>query len=779
VSVPARWTTTRFSDQRKAILFDESLQGLEFCQAYAGLVDGWLTELLGDEAGVALVAVGGYGRSELAPCSDLDLMLVHPKRRDVADIARRIWYPIWEEGISLDHSVKTIDEAMTVAKRDLKSALGLLDARTIAGDEDLGRALGRQASENWRNKRERWITALGIATDNRHRQSGDVAFLLEPDLKDGRGGLRDVHALRALLAAVDVAPPLEPGFNAAAATLLAARVALHRKTRKATERLLLQEQDGVAHKLGLADADHLMQQISSAARTISWTSDDTWHRVRSHLAGPSGRVAKADRLVGPGVVLRDNEVIVAVDAPLDDASLPIRIAGASAATGLPIARASLERLRAEAVGPGDPWTRATLDALIQLLATGPAAIPAFEALDQYDLISRLLPEWEPVRCRRQHNPYHRFTVDRHLLEAVAEASRLSGGVSRPDLLLVAAWLHDLGKGYPGDHTDAGVDLMQRIAARMGFTAPDVEILTRLVREHLLLAETATRRDVADPATLTHVAQSVHDFVTLQLLAALTEADSRATGETAWTTWKASLITELVDRVSEVLAGQTPEPKHPKLESELQNLVDEAAGGLLIRGDGDEVVIVAPDRPGLFCQLTGTLALQGLDVLAADVRSSTTSRTETTPKVAVDVFRVQPTRSDPHDWTLFETNLRKVIDGRLALEARLAERARSYRPAPQRRAREISSPQVTLHNEASDSASVIEVRAGNTVGVLHRIARAFLDLYLDIRQAKVQTIGDEVVDTFYVVDQRGAKVQTDEQLGELRRAVLFELSRPEL
>jgi [protein-PII] uridylyltransferase len=348
------------------------------------------------------------------------------------------------------------------------------------------------------------------------------------------------------------------------------------------------------------------------------------------------------------------------------------------------------------------------------------------------------------------------------------------GVSRPDLLLIGAWLHDLGKGYPGDHTEVGVELMQRIATRMGFAAPDVEILVRLVREHLLLADAATRRDIQDPVTLTQVAEAVCDLQTLELLAALTEADSKATGDSAWSDWKAGLIAELVERVADVLGGRQPARRDADLEPELQALADDAVGRVLVQGTDGEVVIVAPDRPGLFCQLSGLLALQGLDVLAADLRSSRTSTTGAL--VVVDVFRVQPTHGDEYDWARFEANLAKVLDGRLALEARLAQRARAYQTEPQRRAQEQITPQLTVHNDASETASVVEVRTGNAIGVLYRIARAFLDLHLDIRHAKVQTLGDEVVDSFYVVDQHGKKLTGEEQLDELRRAVLFELSR---
>jgi [protein-PII] uridylyltransferase len=513
----------------------------------------------------------------------------------------------------------------------------------------------------------------------------------------------------------------------------------------------------------------MMRFLSGAARTIAWASDDKWRRVESHLKGPSGRVAKRDRVMSDGVVLRDSEIVATAEAPMDDASLPLRVASAAAQLRVPIARTTLERLRAEAAPPGDPWPPRVRDALAELFSAGVDCIAPFEALDQYGLVVRLLPEWAAVRSRVQHNPYHRFTVDRHLLEAAVQAAAILDRVSRPDLLMFGAWLHDLGKGYPGDHTAAGVDLMTRIAPRMGYPPADIDVLIRLVRDHLLLADAATRRDIRDPATSAQVASAVGDVATLELLAALTEADSKATGETAWSTWKAALLDELVQSVADVLEGGQPAPKGRELEPHLQLLVDKARGRVLVEGEKDHVVVVAPDRPGLFCHLAGVLALQGLDVLAADVQSSDDA-------TAVDEFRVSATHGDPPDWERFRENVVRVLDGRLALEARLADRARTYNTRLGGGETIRATPSVTLHNDASDDASVVEVHAHNAVGVLYRITRAFYDLRLDIRHAKVQTLGDEVVDSFYVVDQHGSKLDDEPRISELRRAVLFELSR---
>jgi [protein-PII] uridylyltransferase len=766
VSAQARWARTPFSERRGALLADESLQGRAFCRAHAGLVDQWLNDLFADEPQAALVAVGGYGRGELAPCSDLDLVLVHRGHREVSRVAQRIWYPIWDTGLALDHSVKTVKEALAVAAGDLRAALGLLDARTVAGDGALGAELAGKARDNWRRHRNRWLRSLGDAVAERHRHFGDVAFLLEPELKEGRGGLRDVHALAAAAAAADVIPDTDEVLAAAEEVLLATRVALQRGTGKASDRIPLQEQEAIAHRLGLNDADDLMRRVSAAARTIAWMSDNGWRRVDSFLAGPRGRVVATDRRVSPGVVLREGEIVVEAGADLDDESLALRVAAAAATTGAPIDRASLERLRTDAAVPVARWPNGCRRALVDLLSAGSGAIGAFEALDQYGLLVRLLPEWELVRSRRQHNPYHRFTVDRHLVEAAVQAAALVRRVSRPDLLVVAAWLHDLGKGYPGDHTAIGTELTERITTRLGFCATDVDTLVTLVRHHLLLAETATRRDVRDPTTIMQVAAAVGDRPTLELLSALTEADAKATGATAWTRWKAGLVDELVTRVASVLSGHAPAPKPTSPEPELLAVVAQAEGGLLTLAEGSRLVVVAPDRPGLFCHVAGVLALHGFDILEADAWSAGEG-------MAVDVFQVDDAFRRAPDWPRFHDDLVRAVDGRLPLESQVAERARTYAT---RRVPHIQEPAtLTLDNSASEDASVVEVRASDAIGVLYRIARAFLDLELDIRHAKVQTLGHEVVDTFYLVDRDGSKLYDEGRIRQLEEAVLLQLS----
>ncbi|MDQ4133426.1 MAG: ACT domain-containing protein, partial [Actinomycetota bacterium] len=418
-----------------------------------------------------------------------------------------------------------------------------------------------------------------------------------------------------------------------------------------------------------------------------------------------------------------------------------------------------------------PWPEEARGGLVRLLAAGRPAIPVLEALDQKGLLVRILPEWEPVRSRPQRNAYHRFTVDRHLCEAAAEAAGLAPRVRRPDLLVLGTWLHDIGKGTPeaGDHSKVGADLVEAMARRMGFPPDDVAVLVALVRHHLLLAETATRRDLDDPETLETVARALGDVETLELMHALTEADGLATGPVAWTPWKAGLVADLVARVRALLEGGTPETTAFPSASQLR-LADgvRTRGQPLVEGSGTLLTVAAPDRPGLFCQVAGTLTLHGLDVLAARAWSDDGG-------VAVEDFRVEPLFGGEPDWNRFEHDLKQALGRPLWLQARLAERARAYARRSGPKAARPPRTAVRVDNDASRAATVVEVRAPDRLGTLYSITRALAELRLDIRHAKVTTLGHEVVDVFYVVDASGGKVDDRKGAANIERAVLSELS----
>jgi [protein-PII] uridylyltransferase len=727
--------------------------------------DCWLAERLSGVDDVALVAVGGLGRREPAPYSDLDLVLLHRGRRDVARVADAIWYPVWDAGIGLDHSVRTVAEAVSVARADLKAALGLLDLRHVAGDRTLTGLLRESVLAGWRADAARRLPELQDATQARWEAQGELAFLVEPDLKECRGGLRDVHALRALAAAQVVDPP-GAGVAAARDTLLDVRGEVQRRAGRALDRFVQQEQDGVAAALGYDGADSVLQAVSEAGRVVAYALDASWRRVAAELDSrrrrwlPGRRPAVGVRRpLAEGVVEQNGEVVLARDAdPWADPVLVLRAATAAARAGLPLAPHALDRLATESAPVPSPWPAAARNAFVDLLGAGRPAVPVLEALDRAGLLVALLPEWAAVRSRPQRNPVHRFTVDRHLVETAAHAAQLSRTVARPDLLLLGALLHDIGKGYPGDHTDAGVRVVQRLAPRLGLSYGDAATLVAMVRHHLLLPDTATRRDLGDPVTIQTVTEAVagsRDL--LDLLHGLSIADGLATGPAAWTEWKAGLVAELVHRAAAVMAG-APAPEQPPPTREQRALAD--AGTLAVRVDGESVTVVAPDAPGLLSRTAGVLALHQLDVRSASIA------TLPEQQMAVNVFAVSPRFGRGPDPAVLREDLARALAGTLALGERLAAKEQAYRNdsggAP---------PRVLWFDDAATDATVLELRAADSMGLLHRVTAALERCGVEVRSARVSTLGGAIVDAFYVVGPNGSPVTDPGLRQRVEREVL--------
>ncbi|MFI5984815.1 [protein-PII] uridylyltransferase [Streptomyces sp. NPDC051555] len=774
-----------YAAARLRLLQEESRSGPARRSALSGLTDDWLNALFATavrESGVrgaALVAVGGYGRGELSPRSDLDLLLLHDGKADpkaLSVLADRIWYPVWDLGLALDHSVRTPGEARRTAAEDLKVHLGLLDARPVAGDVGLLAGLRTSVLADWRNNAVKRLPQLHSLCRERAERSGELRFLLEPDLKEARGGLRDVTALRAVAASWLADAPRE-GLAEARRRLLDARDALHLVTGRATDRLSLQEQDPVAAQLGLLDADALLREVYEAARVVSYAGDVTWRevgrvlRARASrprlrgLLGTRGAAAVERAPLAEGVVEADGEAVLALAArPERDPVLPLRLGAAAAQAGLPVSLHAVRRLAAQAKPLPVPWPAEAREQLLTLLGAGEPTVAVWEALEAEGLISRLLPDWERVRCRPQRNPVHTWTVDRHLIETAVRASALTRRVGRPDLLLMAALLHDIGKGWPGDHSVAGEIIARDVAARVGFDADDVAVLGTLVRHHLLLIDTATRRDLDDPATVRSVADAVGSTGTLELLHALTEADALATGPAAWSTWRGSLVADLVGRVGAVLDGEAAAPEAPGTQrppgAEPERLAVEAlrtgepALALYARQEeedavGVELIVAVPDQPGVLPAAAGVLALHRLTVRAADLR--TLELPEALGEVLVLRWRVAAEYGSLPQGARLRTDLIRALDGSLDVPARLADREAAY---PRRRGVVPPPPRVTVVADASPLATVLEVRAPDAVGLLHRIGRALDEGGVRVRSAHVSTLGANAVDTLYVTDVEG-------------------------
>ena len=744
-----------FAELRTQLLSRTGVPGPARRRALARLTDGWLGELAQDAGvnvgGVALVAVGGYGRGELSPFSDLDLVLLHSTETPASYagmLAERLWYPIWDSKIRLDHSVRSVGGARQIARTDLPAMLGMLDLRHIAGDPELAVTLHRRVLADWRSDAKNRLEALRASCQERAHRSGELAFATTPDLKESRGGLRDLVVMRAV-AASWVADCPHQGLEEARSALLDVRDVVQTLAGRSTDRLQVQDQDSVAELMGLDDRDVLLKHVAGIARTVDHASDLTWHRVDRALSRPQGTMTDVGgRLIrriertplADGIVEQEGEAVLARAVnPATDPTLVLRAAAAAAQAGLPVSPATVLRLAKTCPPLPEPWPPIALDAFLALLGAGEPMIPAWEDLDQAGLISTLLPGWERLRSMPQRDPIHRYTVDRHLMETAVVAAGLVRRVSRPDLLLLAAILHDIGKGHGADYPDhsvAGAELSDAWLQRMGVDPADITLISTLIRHHLLLAESASKRDPDDPATIAMMVGAVGDSSTLDLLWALTEADARAAGPAAWTTWRAGQINHLVGRVRRALAGEQP-AQPPAITEVERQLIENGGVGIVIEPipGSLRVTIAAPDRPGLLAAAAAVLTMHRLTVRAAAVR--------TVDDTGLQTWTVAPQFGEAPAAATLRADLIRALDGSLDVAARLARRT-----APARRSAS-APPEVRVVDGASESSSVLEVRAHDTPGLLYAVASALTTLGVGVVSARVHTVGAEAVDVFYV------------------------------
>ncbi|HEY6567589.1 MAG TPA: HD domain-containing protein [Actinomycetota bacterium] len=765
-------------------------------------------------SGVALVALGGYGRGQQLPRSDLDLLLVHDGSDPVgvSEVAERVLYPLWDAGFEVGHALRTPIECALIAREHVDACTAMLDLRFLAGDTHVSEEAAARVRSLVTDDPAAFTRTLDSDGRERADRVGSAAHRSEPDLKSGAGGLRDIQAIGWLETAWserdDAGWALRSHDRDALADaeefLTRARSALQLETGRRSDRLPLDMQPSIARAMGFSDEpgllaeDGLMRAVFEHARTVRWITARVFGDAMAE--GPPGST---------------------VD-PLHDAAELLEALAVTAERGERPSVALLDAIEAAPVDDPVRWAPPIREGFLRVLRAGEHGVDALDALDRMELLTRFLPAWSEVRCRPQRDPYHRLTVDAHLTTALAGMGRMLAGsetddpveremvkqVDDIDGLLLGALLHDIGKTGEGSHVPIGTEIATEALIDMGIEERSRELAIFMVRYHLVLPDTATRRDLTDENLILDVAAKVGSPDRLAALYLLAKADALATGPAAWTSWRQTLVRELVGRVQrafergdmgtelaerltdgivQIRDRLSNEPDdsverfvlrmprayflavEPEAAARHFATISPALGSLDVRTSSAEgvrpgtyeLLVVASDRPGLLSWIAGSLALAGLSILTAQVFT-------TDDGAAVDLFEVEGVferEVDEARWREFRRTLRKAVEGRTSLSHRVVEKRRLY-PGPA-----VASPvTVRVDNQASEFSSVIEVGAPDRLGLLYDITSALADLRLDVHLAKVTTYTDRVIDAFYVRDALGGKVTNPDQIQEIETAV---------
>ena len=766
--MPGHEALTRFLEERAANVARSSARaGLVRCHQLAETLDAALRELAADveQHGLAVVGVGGYGRREQCRHSDIDVMLLVDGEAALA-AAPAVLYPLWDADLRVGHSVRTVPEAARAGSQNLETLTALFDSRLVVGDRELYERFLDARRKLARRQRRR--LARGLADQRRSLLARERWQAQEPEVKTGRGGLRQLQALHWLDLAPALAegaepPPPPTSLAAARETLLATRNALHALSERPNDRYRQDLARPVAAWLDV-DPTEWGRGLFSAMRTVD--------------------AAVHERLGAAGD-------------------------GAGRRRWWRLGRSS-PRERPAPAGEGSD-----LDRLLEALRRG---VPAdMEPLPQNGWLARILPEWETLRCLPHVVPFHRHPVDVHTMRTVDEVRHAIGedeedtgtplaSAELPDEneVLLAALLHDIGKGHEGDHSEVGAVIAERFASRAGLGAETSRRLSTVAAQHLLLPTVATRRDIADERVIRETAELAGDAHTLHLLYLVSVADARASGPDVWSPWKAQLMRALYLRVLDVLAAGAPEaatairlraeaavaalsethaadeveahlaqlpPAYvlstpPAIVGEHIALIREAGGGTAMRRDAlngiDRLTIVTPDRPGILSLVAGTLAAHNANVLGgvAYTRDDGT---------AIDVMHVNDALGrgiDDRRWRRILEAAPQALAGKFPVDERLAETRATYHAVPR-----IPIPTaVQIDNTDSERYSIVEVHAADRLGLLYAITRTLHELALDIHVAKVDTIGAEVVDAFYVLRENGRRVEEPDEIERVQRAI---------
>ena len=770
---------------------------------------------------LSLLAVGGYGRGVLAPFSDLDLLFLRPGAGTTARagaVIEFVHYVLWDLGLKVGSASRSVNETLELAQKDMTVRTSLLEGRVLAGDAALGLDLLRRFREMVKRTDPRaFIAAKMEERDVRLQKTGAVRYRVEPNVKDGKGGLRDLNTL--FWIARSLAPDSERGqvalkdlltarelrsFREAIGFLWKVRIHLHLLAGRAEERLTFDFQPEIARKMGWRGrGDELgverfmkryfqvAREVGGLTRAVSAQLEARQQKKSQGLARdlsrwlPRRRVRLAfdglaierGRLTvkGTGVFAHDPVRLLTLFAEADRLDVDLHPDAFTAVVrSLPLVTTSVRRdARASQV-------------FLDILAHGSRPYRVLSIMNETGLLGRFIPEWGRIVGQTQFNMYHAYTVDEHTLQAVGIINDIAKGkleadhpassaiihrITDPEVLMLAMLLHDVGKGGDRGQLEDGAFAARRACERLGLDPRRIELVVWLVRHHLLMSDYAQKRDVSDPVTVQAFAEAVGDLERLRMLMVLTVADIRAVGPGVWNGWKGQLMRALFDATEALFRGdsvkrENPLADHPALveRARRDGAAVEALAAEHPLDSTAKVAVAAVDRPGLFADLAVTLSMAGADVVGARLATAEDG-------TALDVFEIQDGSGAPYGQA--EPRRMAILVKALERAARKGART-SALEAPRvsaRRAVFDVQPVVRIDTEAGDSAVVVEVSGADRPGLLADLARTISRHGYETRSAHVASFGERAVDGFYITDTDGRKPADQAGLEALRSDLL--------
>jgi len=822
-------------------LWRQGLGGEALLHKHSQLIDDYLISCFTNcpEAaeGMSLIALGGYGRKELFPYSDIDLLLLHTPEAEnrLEVVTEALFYPLWDAGLEVGHGVRTQDACLADARQDFFFQVALLDARHLTGAPHLFTSL-RQAflRELLAGHRQDFLKNMIQHRNERHHRYGMHSYQLEPHIKESRGGFRDIqamlwvsHALFGLQELHDIeeagliSPQEKEAFAQARDFLIKVRNRLHYLSGRKNDQLFFEYQEEMAKAFKYPDTrgslgvERFMQDTYRHLQTIASTTDLFFEHVDETLGSP--RSGTIEHAIEPGITVRLDRLHLTDQALIEKRPyLLMRLFAHAGKTGLEIHHRSRKIITSNLhlINNRVRHSKRMAKAFFDVLENAKDVMGVLSVMLDTGLLTAYIPEFEQIRALAQHDVYHVFTVDRHLLQTVAELKKTSlrktpfSPVESTHVLALAALLHDIGKGYHEDHAQYGSDLAAGVGKRLGLTEAETACLQFLVEKHLFLTVTAMRRDLEDEAFLRECAHQIQTPERLAMLYLLSIADAKATGPTAWNEWKGALLLEISLKIAhllerkdtaipdksqgagwmleqirtlmgksfpsdceilpeEYLLSFTPEEAahHIRLRTKLSNetqAITEPADHTHFWS----VLVVSRDSTGLLAKICGTLALHGLNVIGAQIFTWEDG-------TVVDVLNVRPAAEQTYaeqDWQALAEDLNLALKNRLGLSHRLVDKFRTaFRSSGQKNVQ--ASPRVVIDNTASEQFTIIEVFANDRPGMLYEITRTLADFEINIHRARIGSDGDQVVDVFYTLDGFGTKINNPSFQKEISRALL--------